>query len=429
MKDYKTGLVILWLLSLFFSANIIFGQGNNVGREFAELKAQYLSLRNTDVSLVRAEEWASLAKRFESLVDKNPAFSEAPAALYNASILLQGLYSRFGGQDRTLHIIKLLQRIARDYPGTVLVDDALVKLGDLYLYDLKDIDSAKKAFQEVVEAYPEADMYPVALARIKAIEDGSYIDRGTLAGAKEEFLSPVISSKKVWNGRRPLIVLDPGHGGEDFGAQGVGGLLEKDVVLSIAFQLEKLLTENLGALVRLTRRNDSFVPLATRTQMANDFEADLFISLHINASPQHNAHGIEVYYLDNSDNQASLKMAERENASVKFEGPDGDLQFILSDLIQSAKLDESIILANVLNAKIRDRLSQNWKQVQSLGVKKAPFYVLVGAHMPCVLLEMFFIDHKTDGPRLAQKKFRKDIAFSIFQGISEYISRNTSARS
>jgi N-acetylmuramoyl-L-alanine amidase len=222
-----------------------------------------------------------------------------------------------------------------------------------------------------------------------------------------------------------VIVIDPGHGGEDFGAIGVGGLMEKDVVLDIALRLEKLLISKLQARVRLTRRNDVFVPLAERTNFANDFDAKLFVSLHINASPKGNASGLETYYLDNTDDAGSKKLAERENSSVQFEGEAGDLQFMLSDLIQNAKLDESIELANLVQRSLLRRSKPFIKELKDLGVRRGPFYVLVGAHMPCILAELFFIDHPMDGKKLADTKFRQMLAEGLFDGINEFLIRQS----
>ena len=216
-------------------------------------------------------------------------------------------------------------------------------------------------------------------------------------------------------------MLDPGHGGEDFGAVGKGGLLEKDVVLSVALELEALLKKELGALVRLTRRKDSFVPLMERTNLANDFEADLFISLHSNASPSGQIAGIETYYLDNAGDKSSMKLAERENRSVQLEGPQADLSYMLSDLIQSAKMSDSMKLGKALQTTTYSFLNTKWEVGRNLGLKRAPFYVLVGAHMPCVLIEMGFIDNSTDGANLADKDFRADLARGLFLGIRKFL--------
>lgn len=220
---------------------------------------------------------------------------------------------------------------------------------------------------------------------------------------------------------KPLIVIDPGHGGKDKGAIGYGGLLEKDVVLSVALELERLLNENLDVTVRLTRRDDKYLELKERTQFANDYEATLFISLHGNASRTGNASGFETYYLDNTNDKGSKKLAERENE--EHGKPVGDLEFILSDLIQSGKIDDSIALARVVHAELERHIHSKWKEAKSIGVKKAPFYVLVGAHMPCILIELLFVDNKSDSKLLTDRAFRKDLAVGLMLGIERYLKR------
>ena len=219
------------------------------------------------------------------------------------------------------------------------------------------------------------------------------------------------------------IVLDPGHGGDDFGAIGPKGLLEKNIVLTVALELEPLLREKLGAEVYLTRIGDTELSLAERTAMANNVEADLFISLHVNASRRKRAHGLEVYYLDNTNDNSSMKLAERENTTASAGRLPGDLEFMLSDLIQNAKMDDSIVLAHMVGRAMHRRLSPAWRNVKYLGVKKAPFYVLVGAHMPCILVEMFFVDHAGDAAKLARKDFSHELAYGLYSGIRDYIER------
>ncbi len=410
-------LKLLMLVLMCVLPPISFAEKRSGNAYFEELKARYLKLRNTDVEIVRAGEWETLARQFEHYVDTNPKAKGAPFGLYDASILFEQLYRRFGGVDRLQKSCALLERVAKEYPGHEIADDALLRRGDLLLREAGQAGEARRAYEEIVAAYPNSDMRDAAAARLKELDGKA----GRAPSAPSAERAPALTGART----RPLVVLDPGHGGEDFGAIGRGGLLEKDVVLAIALELEKLLTARLPVLVRLTRRKDVFVPLAERTAMANDYEADLFVSLHVNADPSGKAEGFEMYYLDNAGDQGSMKLAERENASVKYEAEQNDLYFMLSDLIQNAKLDDSILLANVVQQKLGRFMAPKWSGAKGRGVKKAPFYVLVGAHMPCIVAELFFINHARDGANLGRPEFRRDVAEGLFWGIQEFLERQS----
>lgn len=214
------------------------------------------------------------------------------------------------------------------------------------------------------------------------------------------------------------IVLDPGHGGKDPGAIGVGGIAEKDIVLSVAKKLAKKLRKEMGVQVVLTRSDDRFVPLEDRTAIANAEDADLFISLHTNASHNSDAKGLETYYLDNTNDEAAIRLAARENGTSKRNI--SDLQFILSDLTQNLKLEDSITLAHRLHGSLVSSMGRRLGEVRDLGVKKALFYVLVGARMPSVLVEMFFITNKTEGRAMAQAVHQDAIVDALYEGIQKY---------
>lgn len=220
----------------------------------------------------------------------------------------------------------------------------------------------------------------------------------------------------------PIVVLDPGHGGGDAGATGGPGQVEKEITLDVARRVRVLLEKRYGFNVLVTRSKDEFVPLARRTAYANKKGAAAFVSLHVNASQGHDADGLEVYYLDNANDEASRKLAERENGIRDGEQLD-DLSFMLSDLIQSGKLEDSIVLSRVVEGTLRTRAISRAKGVRSLGVKQGPFFVLVGAHMPCTLIEMLFIDNPNDRAMLSREEFRSSLALGIAEGIHKFISK------
>jgi N-acetylmuramoyl-L-alanine amidase len=214
------------------------------------------------------------------------------------------------------------------------------------------------------------------------------------------------------------IVLDPGHGGKDPGAIGAGGIAEKDLVLAIAKKVAAKLKKEMGIDVVLTRKDDRFVPLEDRTAVANAQDADLFISLHMNASPNPEARGIETYYLDNTNDEGSIRLAARENSTSRKNV--SDLQFILSDMMQNMKLEDSISLAYRLQSALVSGMSRKMADVKDLGVKKALFYVLVGARMPSVLVEMFFISNKIEGQAMSQESYQDAMVDALVEGVAKY---------
>ncbi len=224
--------------------------------------------------------------------------------------------------------------------------------------------------------------------------------------------------------RVKTIVLDPGHGGKDPGAIAYG-LKEKDIVLKVAKRLAPLLEEKLGCKVILTRSTDVFIPLEERTAIANTHDADLFVSLHINASPAEKAYGIETYYLNLTTNPEAMRVAAFENATSTHQM--SDLQNILSDILKNSKINESSRLADQVHNSIINGLEKNYSHIKNLGVKQAPFYVLIGAEMPAILVEMAFISNKEDAEHLKNNHFLNNIAGDISSGIQSYISKNTAS--
>lgn len=233
------------------------------------------------------------------------------------------------------------------------------------------------------------------------------------------------ASAAVSNGLRK-VVLDPGHGGKDPGASAPGGIAEKDIVLSIAKKLAVKLKTEMGTDVVLTRKDDRFVPLEDRTALANRENADLFISLHVNASPNIDAKGIETYYLDNTTDEAAIRLAARENATSRKNI--SDLQFILSDMMQNMKLEDSITLAHRLQMSLVSGMSKFMGDVKDLGVKKALFHVLVGARMPSVLVEMFFITNQTESRVMVDASYQEAMVNALFEGIQKYAQSNLMAK-
>ena len=219
------------------------------------------------------------------------------------------------------------------------------------------------------------------------------------------------------------IVVDPGHGGRDYGAPGyLKGVHEKDVVLRIARRLEKQLRAEIGCEVILTRTDDRYLTLEERTAFANTQNADLFISIHTNSHRDRRAYGIETYFLNLATDNESIMVAATENATS--EKNISDLQTILLDLMQNAKINESSRLATHVQQKIYGQLKGRYSLVRNKGVKQAPFYVLLGAQMPAILVETSFISNARECKRLVSPEYQEQICRGIVSGVRSYIREN-----
>jgi N-acetylmuramoyl-L-alanine amidase len=215
------------------------------------------------------------------------------------------------------------------------------------------------------------------------------------------------------------IVIDPGHGGHDTGTIGPNGLLEKDLVLDVAKRLGKQL-ERLGAEVVYTRSDDTFIPLETRTAIANQAQADLFISIHANSSRDPDARGVETYYLNFTSSRDALEVAARENAVS--EKSIHELQDLVKKIALKEKIEESQEFASDVQQALYTGLSVRNASIRDRGVKKAPFIVLIGANMPSILAEISFVSNPVDARKLETPQYRQRIADSLYRGIEKYVN-------
>ncbi|MDR3745288.1 MAG: N-acetylmuramoyl-L-alanine amidase [Acidobacteriaceae bacterium] len=214
------------------------------------------------------------------------------------------------------------------------------------------------------------------------------------------------------------IVIDAGHGGHDSGTLGVDGIEEKDVVLDVALRLGKLLHDRLGAEIIYTRSDDTFIPLETRTAIANKAQADLFLSIHANSSSDSAARGVETYYLNFTSDPTALDVAARENAVS-----DQSIHQ-LSDLVKKIalkdKIAESREFASDVEGSLYTGLQKGNVGLKDRGVKKAPFVVLIGANMPSILAEISFVTNPKDAEQLREPEYRERVAESLYKGVAKY---------
>jgi N-acetylmuramoyl-L-alanine amidase len=212
------------------------------------------------------------------------------------------------------------------------------------------------------------------------------------------------------------VVIDAGHGGHDPGAHG-NGVNEAELTLDVALRLQKLL-EKAGVDVIMTRDTDVFIPLEERTAIANREGADLFLSIHANASRNVAAHGIETYFLNFATNPEAEAVAARENATSAQ--PMHSLPDIVKAIALNNKINESRELAETVQKSMVKRLASKNRSLRDLGVKQAPFVVLIGAGMPSVLAEISFVTNKQDGALLKTQGYRQQIAQALMEAVQNY---------
>lgn len=243
--------------------------------------------------------------------------------------------------------------------------------------------------------------------------------KSSLPGTKDTKVIPGALAKQLSLGVR-RIVIDPGHGGHDFGAPGYyKGIHEKNIVLQIARKLAKKIRKKLGIEVVVTRNSDRYLSLEERTAIANTKNADLFISIHTNSAKNRQAYGIETYFLNLATDDEAILVAARENATSTKNI--SDLERILFDLMHNAKINESSRLAGYVQESLYQHMKRRYKRIKNKGVKQAPFYVLLGAQMPSILIETSFISNAREGRRLLNANYQEQLADAIVKGIKYYI--------
>ncbi len=266
---------------------------------------------------------------------------------------------------------------------------------------------------------------PAATPASSSAPASSAASATTIAATDNQPLPPASTRAGGYSLARQLglgvqrIVIDPGHGGHDPGAQ-ANGVSEAELVLDVSKRLEALLLAQPGVEVVLTRRTNEFIPLEERTAIANREGADLFLSIHANSSPQTDTRGVETYFLNFASNPQAEVVAARENASSVQAM--GGLPQLVKAITLNNKLTESRELATLVQSSLMRRLSIQNKAIKDLGVKQAPFVVLIGAQMPSVLAEISFLTNKAEASLLKQDAYRQRIAQALCDAVLKYQS-------
>jgi N-acetylmuramoyl-L-alanine amidase len=240
--------------------------------------------------------------------------------------------------------------------------------------------------------------------------------KGTVREEKKEYVKTDIS----------VVVIDPGHGGRDPGAVGPTNYYEKTANIKISRYLKQYLEERLGLTVILTREKDTYLSLHERTAIANKHSADLFISVHNNANKSREPYGVSTYFLAVTSDKKALAVAARENDTTIEKL--SELDYILTDLMVSAKRNESSLLATFVQDGMVTSLREDYDKIFDIGVCQGPFWVLVGAQMPSILVECSFISNRREEQRLKSDAYLKALASGIADGVEKYIKEIDNAR-
>jgi N-acetylmuramoyl-L-alanine amidase len=326
--------------------------------------------------------------------------------------------------QRRIYIDLHNSRLSPENVKTIPIEDGLLRQVRNAQFDPKTVRVVLDTQTKISDykVFTLADPFRVVIDVMSS--DGASPEKATASGTKEKkgrtakkAESPTLARQLGLGIKK--IVIDPGHGGKDPGTCSPSGLKEKDIVLDVALRVAKALKEKLGCEVILTRDRDVFIPLEERTAIANAKEADLFLSIHVNAAPNHEARGVETYVLDLASNKDAMRLAAMENATSAKQI--SDLQSILLDLMQNSKINESLKLAGLVQEKMVSGLNKKFSDVPNLGVKKAPFVVLIGAQMPAILTEIAFLSNPEEEKRLKDEAYLAGVASHISGGVAQYV--------
>jgi len=320
-------------------------------------------------------------------------------------------YKRLSSPDR-IYFDLINCSLKKNVPSRLKINDGRLKAVRIAQFN-------KNTVRVVLDIVKVKNYYAFTLRSPHRLVIDVYSERG-----KSRSIKRVPSQRANYT---PTIVIDPGHGGDDPGAIGPSGIKEKDVTLYVAKRLGRILARRYGFKVIYTRKSDVSVSLNERTEIANRNHADLFISIHTNASRKRNARGIETYFLNWTNDREAMRVAARENriSFRQMQRMRDSLQMILQDLARKSKNEESMKLAHSVHTELVGALKQRYRRIEDLGVKYALFYVLVGAEMPSILVEISFISNREEERRLASRIYKDRIAEGIARGIRNYISNST----
>ena len=395
---YRTVFFLL-LSSLLFVTRV---SADSYKEKVDELVAQLRSLRNTDVQYERDGDWKRLSEKFRKTFEAIPPGDSRSRAAFYYAVVQREIGERTENTQKIRAAADLFQDMSSADAGHPLADDALHSAYVIYRDVLNEPQVVERMRSEFVARFPRSELV-------------------FMLDAAPSELSEEVTEHEEKNTERPLIFIDPGHGGDDHGAVGVAGIREKDLVLALAKGVEKELLKTGCCRVVLSRDSDAFIPLFERTALANRLGAKLFVSLHVNAHEENaaRARGFEVYYVSNESNPKAIELVSRENRQMHDSKGVG-METFLSELYWRGAIKISRPFANRMYATLKEKLppESDGMRIVGRGVHSAPFFVLFGAEMPAILLELFFATHPDDAFLLSMPKFRHQVVKAIVSGIT-----------
>lgn len=424
-KKGISGAIIAAVVVLEGLGMAISAQEDPAEKSYQEARHFYQTVLSSTHLREDPRSWEKIIERYENIAISYPTSHRVPYSLYMAARCSARLYDNTHNPDFLGRSIKFFSQLAREHPRHHLADDALYYIGK-YSQNLGRFNEAAQAYLQVLEEYPRGDFYAYAQKQYQQLHK-EFVKKEKDSQDIQEIPSalPLGSGfQKKWKAaaerfnQKKTIVIDPGHGGKDPGAISSGGLMEKDVVLKIGRLLAQKLTSLPNVKVVMTRTKDRFLSLERRTAIANDHGASMFVSIHLNAHEDPSLSGVETYFLNVTNDPRSLAVAAKENASSNKKL--SDLQLILMDLLTDAKIKESSHLAEIVHGELCSHLSRHVNGVRNLGVKQAPFYLLLGAQMPCILLETAYISNPAEERRLKSINYLNLLADGIYRGLLTY---------
>ncbi|MCF8720320.1 N-acetylmuramoyl-L-alanine amidase [Nitrospina gracilis] len=399
-------------------------------------KAYYQLLENAK-RVPNRDDWVSVIRLFEKVLITYPQTELAYKATFTVGRLYQKLGKKLDLESDLREAGRYYSILLKEYPEGHLNDDSLFQLADIDLH-LKDYQGARERLQNLLKQYPDGDKVEASRTELKrlvrlitnaptpnpapiSVVEAQSKDHLTPQKPQNLETTPKTVEPVEKNKHVPLVVVDAGHGGKDHGAIGHHGLKEKEVNLNISKQVAAILTHRYKLRVVLTRDDDRFIELADRGKIANQKDADLFVSIHANAAPHKAAEGIETYYLGSGATEQARETASRENGTLIYSVADDEVQQILASLISTTKINDSSRLASKVQRTLHGSMVKHYQDVHDLGVKEGPFFVLHDTNMPSILVEVGFVTNRREEKRLSSQAYQKALAEAIAKGIYEFL--------